>query len=372
MSITRYSLFAIAAWLCAACSSNPATRPDEPQPEPLAHDISFAPSSPSDYIITGTSCTITLTLLRENGDSAPGQTVGIDVRADKGSAKAPSTLLFEAGSATMPLKIDYSNDALAPNAADIITVRADEVSHRVTIRRSAGEKSTATYTRSFIHTPVSVTIDDGTYIVEGPGISRRISLVDGTPYVHGGDGITDISDARNLVAQSNTLVPYVYSTPSTYDKAEGRFNLAVADSDLAPTIEYLSLDSDSEWADCGTSTFIDRWALPIISINAALLDPDKHPWRVWAQQSKAHPGIYRIIDPYRGDSPLALYNDAPAGTIMTIDATNPEKVSIHPANTLFTNPGLAPVTVGGTGRTGSGTLADTILIDNRPTLIIAH
>jgi len=86
-------------------------------------------------------------LLRENGDSAPGQTIGIDVRADKGSAKAPSTLLFEAGSATEPLKIDYSNDALAPNAADIITVKADEVSHRVTIRRSAGEKSAATYTR---------------------------------------------------------------------------------------------------------------------------------------------------------------------------------------------------------------------------------
>lgn len=57
---------------------------------------------------------------------------------------------------------------------------------------------------------------------------------------------------------------------------------------------------------------------------------------------------------------------------MTIDATNPGKVSIHPANTLFTNPGLAPVTVGGTGRMGCGTLADTILIDNRPTLIIAH
>lgn len=342
VSITRYSLLAIAAWLCAACSSNPATRPDEPQPGPLAHDITFASSSPSDYIITGTSCTITLTLLRENGDSAPEQTVSINVRADRGSAKAPPSLLFEAGSATAVLKIDYSHDALAPNAADIITVNADEVSHRVTIRRSAGEKSAATYTRSFIHTPVSVTIDDGTYIVEGPGISRRISLVDGTPYVHGGDGITDISDARDIVAQRNTWVPYAYSTPSSYDQAEGRFNLAVADSDLVPTIEYLSLDSDSEWADCGTSTFIDRWALPIISINAALLDPDKHPWRVWAQQSTTQPGLYRVVDPYRGDSPLALYNDAPAGTIMTIDATNPGKVSIHPAKTLFTNPASPP------------------------------
>lgn len=358
--------------MCAACSSNPAERPDEPQPEPLSHEITFAPSAPSDYVITGTSCSITLTLLRENGDSAPEQTLSVKVRADKGSAKAPPTLSFGAGSPTASLKIDYSCPSLEPNATDIITIKADKISHRLTIRRSSGEKSTATYTRNFIHLPVDVTVSDGTYIVEGSGIYRRISIVDGKPYVQSGDGIFDITDARDIFSQSNTWVPYAYYTPSTYDKSEGRLNLAVADSELTPSTEYLRLDNDSEWADCGEASFIDRWALPIVSINATLLDPEKHPWRVWVQQSKTRQGIYRVIDPYRGDSPLALYNDAPAGSIMNIDATNPDNVSIQPDKTLFTNPSLSPITVGGTGRLSHGELADTILIDNRPTLIIAH
>lgn len=369
-TILRRCFFAGVAACSAACSSNPAQRPLPPEPEPVSHTISFAPTSTNQIFTPGDRASASLTLIRENPASAPDEIVDIKASARKGSVSAPESVDFKAGLAEISFSIEYYGPSLSAGDTDFISISAGKINKEIIVTRVAGESSKATYIRNFERLPVSVTRAGDTYIVSGDDFNRTISLADNTPHIISDGDFCDITDARNRLIAAQSWVPYIYNAASTYDSGEGRFNIIVADNNLTPSIEYLITQSDSEWVDCGITTFTDPWVLPVVSLNAELLDPDRHPWRVWLQQSTTKPGMYRVIDLYRGDCPLMMYNDAPAGTVLLIDATDPDAVTIAPDSNQFSNPDIAPITVSGLGQLQHNEKADVIYISSKAVFVI--
>lgn len=358
--------------LVYACSSNPAHRPEPDEPEVQNFTLSFAPYTIFHLSIGGISTSISITTLRENGTEAPRQSTAIAVTALKGEVKAPDELIFEAGETQKSFTIDYRCPALALGQSDIIGISIGELSAKITIEHTLASSRKALYVKNFESSEVNLTTDGDTYIIESPELRRTIAMRGGLPYVHSGSGVIDISDAYTQLAQTTAWVPYAFSAKSSYDTTEQRLNLVVlADGADVPTTEYLFLSSSNEWETLASATFIDPWVLPRVSLNAELLDPAAHPWPVWLQQSKTEPSSYRIIDPYRGNCPLSLYNDAPAGATLSF-AISDDKVTFAQNTSLFTNPDIKAPLIGGTGVLHRGAEADTIITDNKPILIISR
>lgn len=329
------------ALLAAACTGDPPERPSLPEPEPVDRSISFSESSERQYYVADGKATVTLGLVRRNAAGAQALEVSLSARADKGRVELPASVTFAADEPAVGFVLEYYCPSLAPGESDNVYVMAGELACSFTVKRAVAQAYSAVYVRGFRRFDVEVSEVDGSYVVSGDGLSRTVSMVDGRPYACGG-GMMDITEARKMLEPQTDWLPYAYLTPSTYDSAERRFNLVVADESFTPSIEYLLLDADTAWRDCGEAMYYDRWILPVVSLNGVHFDPAEHPWRVWLQESQATPGLYRIIDPYRGACPLALYNAAPVGSIMTI-----ENGSVAPTTSLFSNPDLAPITISG-------------------------
>lgn len=329
------------ALLAVACTGDPLERPTLPEPEPIDRSISFSESSVGQYFVSDGKAAVTLGLVRRNAAGAQALEVFLSARADKGRVELPASVTFGPDKPAVGFVLEYYCPSLAPGESDNVYVMAGELSCSFTVKRAEAQTYSAVYVRDFQRFDVEVSEADGSYIVTGEGVSRTVSMVDGRPYTCGG-GMMDITEARKMLEPQTDWLPYAYLTPSTYDSAERRFNLVVADDSFTPSIEYLLLEADTDWRDCGEAMYYDRWILPGVSLNGVLFDPAEHPWRVWLQESLTTPGLYRVIDPYRGACPLALYNAAPAGSIMTV-----EHGSVAPTTDLFSNPDLAPISISG-------------------------
>ena len=354
-SIILYSV----AILLASCRSEDHERPEPDTPE-VDYGISFAPSTPAAIEAVSSTGSITFALIRANATTAPMQSVALAAEAGRAKVSVPDSVCFAYGQAMSNFVLDYDITALDFGESDDIDIVAGGVRHNLSIIRadSSAPSVKGVYIRNFERTEVDITINGDTYTVTGSGLSRTITLDNGHPYVHNNSGIVDIEDAKAILDASGGWTPYIFSSASTFDSEEGRFNLAIADSTLHPSIEYLLLNCSTDWADSGVAIFTDRWVLPTVSINAELLDPDSHRWRVWLQESRSTPGLYRIIDPYRGDSPLSEHNSAAAGAMLFIDATTPHEAKIYHTNPVMYNPDLGSIAI-----TGNGTfVGDTLYI----------
>lgn len=77
------------------------------------------------------------------------------------------------------------------------------------------------------------------------------------------------------------------------------------------------------WTSIGNATFIDPWVLPHYGI-----DQYGQPYEVELQQNDADENIYRLVDPYRGNCPVADRNSSTAAHgYIQFNVTDPDHVS---------------------------------------------
>lgn len=98
--------------------------------------------------------------------------------------------------------------------------------------------------------------------------------------------------------------------------------------------DYLSLaviesDSNEGWTSLGNATLEDGWMLPFFEIDQT--DP-ANQYEVELQQNNANANVYRLVNPYKGNSPVAEYNEYPYTGYIEFDVTDPDHVLFTPRN----------------------------------------
>lgn len=185
------------------------------------------------------------------------------------------------------------------------------------------------------------------YSLNGDGFNLEFDVNGNDIFVSSSEDVEDIASAREKLLLAEGFAHNIYYMSSTITESEKRYNLALCRQG-SPTIEYF-IAGECEWEDTGVYEFEDGWFLPIIAVNAQLLDPAEHRWPVWMQRNKYKDGLLRVIDPYRGECPLSLVNSADAGSVMIIDATDAAAVVVPEQISAFECPDIFDFTV----RTGT-------------------
>ena len=91
-------------------------------------------------------------------------------------------------------------------------------------------------------------------------------------------------------------------------------------------------DEDDDWAVVGTATFTDPWLLPGFGEDQWA---EGWQWEVTLEQKKDNSGLYRLVDPYKGDSPAANINQSTSKGYITFDVSDPDHVLFLPTEAGF-------------------------------------
>lgn len=81
-------------------------------------------------------------------------------------------------------------------------------------------------------------------------------------------------------------------------------------------------DPDAGWTGIGEATLYDPWLLPGLSMQE---EADKG-YGVEMQRNDENQNLYRLVDPYKGKSPVAALNSHTGKGYITFDITDPEHV----------------------------------------------
>lgn len=112
-------------------------------------------------------------------------------------------------------------------------------------------------------------------------------------------------------------------TDDTYTKSAGYFDL----------FDVLSFDGSEPadpnigWEDWGEAKFQDGWLLPCFGIDQTLAE---NQYMVKMQKSTENPGWFRLVNPYKGNCPIAEYNESEKDGFITFDVSDPDHVYFLP------------------------------------------
>ena len=84
-----------------------------------------------------------------------------------------------------------------------------------------------------------------------------------------------------------------------------------------------SIDPNEGWTSLGEATFKDGWLLPGVKIDQT--DPANW-YKVELQQNDENEKVYRLVDPYKGNCPIAQYNESTKPGYIQFDVTDPDHV----------------------------------------------
>lgn len=93
-------------------------------------------------------------------------------------------------------------------------------------------------------------------------------------------------------------------------------------------------DPNKGWSDAGTALFQDGWLLPVFDIDQ--LDY-KNWYAVELQVNDENDALYRLVDPYRGLSPIADKNESTKTGYIVFDISDPEHVVFEAVEAGFAN-----------------------------------
>lgn len=93
-------------------------------------------------------------------------------------------------------------------------------------------------------------------------------------------------------------------------------------------------EDESAWTSLGNATFMDGWVLPAFGIDQT--DP-ANQYEVELQQNSDNKNIYRLVDPYHGNSPAASYNESTKTGYIQFDVTDPDHVTFEAVEAGFAN-----------------------------------
>lgn len=96
-------------------------------------------------------------------------------------------------------------------------------------------------------------------------------------------------------------------------------------------------DDNTSWTSLGNATLMDGWVLPGLGIDQT--DP-ANQYEVEIQQNNDNKNIYRLVDPYKGDSPAAAFNASTKTGYIQFDVTDPDHVVFDAVDAGFVNSDL--------------------------------
>lgn len=82
-------------------------------------------------------------------------------------------------------------------------------------------------------------------------------------------------------------------------------------------------EDENAWTSLGNATFMDGWVLPLFDIDQT--DP-ANQYEVELQQNSEDHNLYRLVDPYHGNSPVADLNETDKKGYITFNVANPDHV----------------------------------------------
>lgn len=88
------------------------------------------------------------------------------------------------------------------------------------------------------------------------------------------------------------------------------------------------------WTSIGNATFMDGWVCPGFDIDQT--NPANH-YEVELQQNDDNKNLYRLVDPYKGKSPVAQYNESTKTGYIQFDVTDPDHVVFAAVEAGFAN-----------------------------------
>lgn len=92
---------------------------------------------------------------------------------------------------------------------------------------------------------------------------------------------------------------------------------------LLPGATVVEPDPNEGWTTLGMATLMDGWVLPCYGIDQT----DSANWyEVELQQNNDDENVYRLVDPYHGESPVASQNHTNSVGYIQFDVTNPARV----------------------------------------------
>ncbi len=91
-------------------------------------------------------------------------------------------------------------------------------------------------------------------------------------------------------------------------------------------------DPNEGWTSLGKATVMDGWLCPAFDIDQTL---EENWYKVELQQNDDNKNVYRLVDPYHGDSPVAFYNQTSKSGYIQFDVTDPDHVVFTPVTAGF-------------------------------------
>lgn len=123
----------------------------------------------------------------------------------------------------------------------------------------------------------------------------------------------------------------VYKNEACTDGINTFFNLFDAvgmEKDVEPT------NPNEGWKSVGNATLYDPWLLPCFGI---LEDAAENGYAVELQQNEETPSLYRLVNPYKGECPVAQYNTCTKNGYIEFDIADPEHVWFPGTEAGFAN-----------------------------------
>lgn len=93
-------------------------------------------------------------------------------------------------------------------------------------------------------------------------------------------------------------------------------------------------DPDQGWTSLGDATLMDGWLLPALGIDQT--DPANW-YKVELQQNDANKNVYRLVDPYKGNCPVADMNSSTKRGYIQFDVTDPDHVTFATVDACVVN-----------------------------------
>ena len=91
-------------------------------------------------------------------------------------------------------------------------------------------------------------------------------------------------------------------------------------------------DPDLGWTSVGDAEFVDGWILPAYKV-----DQYDYAYNVELQRNDETPTLYRLVDPYHGNFPMAKDNECKRAGYIEFDITDPNYVIFIPVEAGFAN-----------------------------------
>ncbi|MDE7388397.1 MAG: hypothetical protein K2M97_03985, partial [Muribaculaceae bacterium] len=172
--------------------------------------------------------------------------------------------------------------------------------------------------------------------IEGASVTLFASPEGGTPinftsFSTEADGYAEIKFTSEI-GQTD----YYYTVKPNregWEEVKGSFDFGTADSDTINVIlTNPNVDPNEGWTSLGNATFQDGWLLPCFGIDQT----DSANWyEVELQQNDATPTTYRLVDPYKGNAPVAEINEAIGHGYIEFSVADPDHVTFSTVNAGF-------------------------------------